>query len=111
MNPLKVAEGAKAMQAIKTGTSGPDSIVTPNVTTVTCKARGDTPAPHVLRTDIWGNAQDAGVLTKHTGVFPCADTLLSKAEGKGGEFVMRKCMPFSSQQKIIKGKSGDEGES
>ena len=52
MNPLKVAEGAKAMQAIRTGTSGPDSIVTPNVTTVTCKARGDTPAPHVLRTDI-----------------------------------------------------------
>lgn len=52
MNPLKAAEGAKAMQAIKTGTSGPNSIVMPNVTTVTCKTRGDTLAPHVLRTDI-----------------------------------------------------------
>lgn len=57
VNPLKVAEGTKVMQVIRTGTSGANSMMMPNVMTVTCEARGHaSAATHTPRTDTLGNA-------------------------------------------------------
>ena len=48
INPIKVAEGAKAMQGIRTGTPEPNSTMMPNAMIVTYEARGSMLAPHTL---------------------------------------------------------------